>query len=84
MALKQVGPLNPSICKVLTNGLVTQFDVLSNIAKKFLLEVIEQWGKLHRLKGGDIMHAYDIVSKHRDGRDASFICVHELGFLGND
>ena len=52
--------------------------------QKFLLEVVEQWGKLHRLEGGDIMHVHDIVSKCRDGRDASFIRMHELGFLGND
>ena len=30
------------------------------------------------------MHAHDIVSKRRDGRDASFIRVRELGFLRND
>ena len=84
MAPKQVGPLNPSIRKVLTNGLVTQFSVSSNVAKKFLLEVIEQWGKLRRLEGGDIMHAHNIVSKCRDSRDASFIRMCELGFLGND
>jgi hypothetical protein len=66
------------------NGLVTWFGVLLNIAKKFLLEVIEQWGKLHCLEGGDIMHAHDIISKCRDSQDASFICVCELGFLGND
>ena len=67
MAPKQVGPLENTICKVLTNGLVTQFGVSLNVAKKFLLEVIEQWGKLHRLEGGDIMHAHDIISKRRDG-----------------
>ena len=67
MAPKQVGPLNPSIRKVLTNGLVTQFGVSSNVTKKFLLEVIEQWGKLRCLEGGDIMHTHDIVSKCRDG-----------------
>ena len=84
MAPKRVGPLNPSIRKVLTNSLVTWFSVSSNVTKKFLLEVVEQWGKLRHHEGGDIMHVHDIVSKCRDGRDASFICVRELGFLGND
>ena len=65
MALKQVGTLDPPICKVLMNGLVTRFGVLLNIAKKFLPEVVEQWGKLHHLEGGDIMHAHDIISKCR-------------------
>ena len=84
MAPKRVGTLDPPIRKVLTNGLVTWFGVLLNVAKKFLPEVVEQWGKLRRLEGGDIMHAHDIISKRRDGRDASFIRVRELGFLGND
>lgn len=45
---------------------------------KFLPEAVEQWGKLRRLEGGDIMHAHDIVPKRMDGRDASFIRVREL------
>ena len=84
MAPKRVGTLDPPIRKVLMNGLVTRFGVSLNVAKKFLPEVIEQWGKLRRLKGGDIMHAHNIISECRDGQDASFICVRELGFLGND
>ena len=67
MALKYVGCLDDAICKVLTSSLVTRFSVLSKVARKFLPEVIEQWGKLHCLEGGDIMHAHDIVSKHMDG-----------------
>jgi len=78
MAPKQVGPLKDAIRKVLTNGLATWFCVSPTVARKFLPEVVEQWGKLHRLEGGDIMHAYDIVSKRMDGRDASFIRVREL------
>jgi hypothetical protein len=46
---------------------VTQFGVLLNVTKKFLPEVVKQWGKLCRLEGEDIMHVHDIVSKHRDG-----------------
>ena len=84
MALKRVGPLDPPIRKVLTNTLVTRFGVSLNVAKKFLPEVIEQWGKLRRLEGGDIMHAHNIISKCTDGRDASFICVRELILLEND
>ena len=78
MAPKRVATLGDTIRKVLTNGLVTQFGVSSNVAKKFLPEIIEQWGKLHRLEGRDIMHMCGIISKRMDGRDASFICVHEL------
>ena len=29
-------------------------------------------------------NTHDIISKRRDGRDASFIRMRELGFLGND
>ncbi len=78
MAPKRVGHLDGTICKVLVNGLATQFCVRPNVARKFLLEVVEQWGKLRRLKGGDIMHVDNIAPKHMDGWDASFVCVHEL------
>jgi len=78
VAPKVVGPLGDTMRKVLTNGLVTRFGVGRRVARKFLLDNIEQWGKLHRLEGGDIMHAHEIVSKRMDGRDASFIRVREL------
>jgi len=78
VAPKLEGPLDDTIRTILTNGLVTQFGVTFNIAGKFIPEVVEQWGKLHRLEGGDIMHAYDIVSNCMDGRDASFVCMCEL------
>ena len=79
-----VGCLDDAICKVLTSRLATQFSVSSKVARKFLLEVVEQWGKLHRLEGRDIMHAHNIVSKHMDGRDVSFIHVCKPVFLEND
>ena len=78
MAPKRVTTLGDTIRKVLSNGLATRFGVSSNVASKFLPEIIEQWGKLRRLEGGDIMHARGIVSERMDGRDASFICVREL------
>ena len=81
MAPKRVGTLDPTIRKVLTNGLVTRFGISLEVAKKFLPKVVEQWGKLRRLEGGDIMHAHDIVSRCADGRDVSFIRVRELVFL---
>jgi len=73
-----MGPLGDTMRKVLTNGLVTRFGVRRRVARKFLLDNIEQWGKLRRLEGGDIMHMHEIVSKRMDGRDASFIRVCEL------
>jgi hypothetical protein len=78
VAPKLVGRLDDSICKVLVNSLATQFYVTPKVTRKFLLEAVEQWGKLCRLEGGDIMHAHDIVSKRMDSRDASFIHVCEL------
>ena len=78
MALKRVGPLDDTIHKVLTNGLVTRFCVSPKVMRKFLLEDVEQWGKLRHLEGGDIMHTHDIVPKCMDGCDASFIHVCEL------
>jgi hypothetical protein len=60
------------------SGLATRFCVELKVARKFLPEAVEQWGKLRRLEGGDIMHAHDIVPKRMDGRDASFVRVREL------
>ena len=77
MAPKVVGPLGDIMCKVLVNGLATRFCVSPNVARKFLPDNIEQWGKLRCLEGGDVMHAHDIVSKRMDGRDASFIRVRK-------
>ena len=51
---------------------------MPNITRKFLPEIIEQWGKLCRLKGGDMIHVHDIVSNRMDSQDVSFICVCEL------
>jgi len=34
---------------------------------KILLKVVEQWGKLRCLEGGDIMHVHEIVSECKDG-----------------
>jgi len=78
VALKRVGCLDDTIHKVLVNGLATRFSVQPKVARKFLLEAVEQWGKLRCLKGGDIMHTHDIVAKRMDGRDASFVRVREL------
>jgi hypothetical protein len=78
VAPKQVEHLDDTIRKVLVNGLATRFCVQPKVARKFLPEAVEHWGKLRRLEGGDIMHADDIVSKRMDGRDASFVRVCEL------
>ena len=78
MAPKQVGPLDDTIRKILTNGLATRFCVSPMVARKYLPEDVEQWGKLHRLEGGDIMHAHNIVPKRMDSRDATFIHVCDL------
>ena len=65
--------------KVLVNGLATRFRVQPrDLPGEFLPEDVEQWGKLRRLEGGDIMHAHDIVTKRMDGQDASFVRVCEL------
>jgi hypothetical protein len=69
--------LDKTTRKVLVNGLATRFCVQSKVAEKLLPEAVEQWGKLRRLEGGDIMHAHDIVPKRMDGRDASFVRVCE-------
>ena len=77
VAPKKVCRLDETIHKVVVNGLATRFGVRPMVARKFLPEAVEQWGKLRRLEGGDIMHAHAIVCKRMDGRDASFIRVRE-------
>jgi hypothetical protein len=72
-----VGRLDNTIRKVLVNSLATRLHVEPKVARKFLPENVEQWGKLRRLEGGDIMHAHDLVRKCMDGQDASFVHVHE-------
>jgi len=72
--------IDGAVRKVLVSGLATRFDVLSRVAKKIIPEVIEQWGKLCCLEGGDIMHAHKIVSRCRDGQDASFVCMCDFVF----
>jgi len=72
--------IDGAIHKVLTSGLATWFDVSSWVTKKIILEVIEQWGKLCHLGGGDIMHVYKIVSQHRDGQDVSFVHMCDFFF----
>lgn len=78
MGPKRVGRLDGPICKVLVNSLATRFCVQPRVARKFLPEDVEQWGKLRRLEGGGIMHAHDIVPERMDGRDASFVRVSEI------
>ena len=78
MAPKRVGPLDDTIHKILTNGLATRFCVSPTVTRKYLLEDVEQWGKLCCLEGGDIMHVHNIVPKRMDGQDATFICVRDL------
>ena len=51
MALKRVGHLDDTFCKVLVNGLATRFCVQPKVSRKFLPEAVEQWGKLRRLEG---------------------------------
>jgi hypothetical protein len=60
----------------LVNGLMTRFCVHPKAARNFLPEAVEQWGKLRRLEGGDIMHAHDVVPKRMDGRHLSSVCVN--------
>jgi hypothetical protein len=78
VAPKRLGRLDDIVHKVIMNGLATRFCVQPKVARKFLSEDVEQWGKLRHLEGGDIMHADDIVPKRKDGRDASFVHVGEL------
>ena len=58
-------------------ALATKYKVHKSIARKFLPEVIDQYGKVRRVDsdGGDTMVASEAGSKSADRRDATFIRV---------
>ncbi|TDL18506.1 hypothetical protein BD410DRAFT_816196 [Rickenella mellea] len=54
--------------------LATRFNVSVAIAKNHIPDgVLEQWGKVRRLGGGDTMHARDLVRFGDGNRDASYV-----------
>ncbi|KAI0052234.1 hypothetical protein FA95DRAFT_1669516, partial [Auriscalpium vulgare] len=68
---KAVGPVEQGTRKVLASALATRYSISVAAAKKYLPNELEQWGKVRRLEGGDMMHARGLVSD--GGRDASYV-----------
>jgi hypothetical protein len=64
--------------KAIISALVTRYPIRRADASKILPTVIEQWGKLHRLEGGDTMHARKLVPDRPNSRDASFVRVRGI------
>lgn len=58
--------------------LVTRFDLSPEIVRNNVqIGDIEEWAKVQRLQGGDLMLAAHLASKSESRRDATFIRVWE-------
>ncbi|KAI0039304.1 hypothetical protein FA95DRAFT_1585314 [Auriscalpium vulgare] len=68
---KAVGPVEQGTRKALASALATRYSISVAAAKRYLPNDLEQWGKVQRLEGGDMMHARGLVSD--GGRDASYV-----------
>ncbi|KAI0052945.1 hypothetical protein FA95DRAFT_1482442 [Auriscalpium vulgare] len=66
-----VGPVSRGIQNALTSALATRYGVTNTTARRHLPAQLEQWGKIRRLEGGDMMHARALVPER--GRDASYV-----------
>lgn len=76
--------LPPLYKKRIAHHLAHRFQVDKTVAKRFVPQKAECWGKIHWLRGGDMLHAADMV-KGRSGRDMTYVKVSWfilLTFLG--
>jgi hypothetical protein len=56
--------------------LATRYDTTVAVIRKHVaVDQIEEWGKVHRIDGGDTMNASALVSSAEDRRDATFVRV---------
>lgn len=78
MAPRKWESISDTYRKAIISALVTRYQIRRGSAGKILPTVIEQWGKLLRLEGGDTMHARDLVPDRPNSRDASFVRVREI------
>lgn len=60
--------------------LATNYEVSRAQALTYLPDELSLWGKLKKLEGGDLIHAWDMVSAYHTSpdsvRDATFIKVN--------
>jgi hypothetical protein len=66
----------PALVNKITISLSTRFDLpVAKIRPYLRKATINQYGKVHRLDGGDTMNAASVVHTNDGSRDASFIRV---------
>jgi hypothetical protein len=78
MSPRVITELSTGYRKVIISGLRTRYDISAAVARKIIPVAVEQWGKLRRLEGGDIMHAHALVPDRQKRRDASYVHVREI------
>ncbi|KAI0061239.1 hypothetical protein BV25DRAFT_1870912 [Artomyces pyxidatus] len=66
-----VGAVSSGIRNAIAAAIATRYDVNMRVARQQIPAQLEQWGKVRRLEGGDMMHARALVAE--SGRDASYV-----------
>jgi len=65
-----------SLFKRVIAALATRYDTSATCIQCICsAECVKTWGKVHRLDGGDTMHAAGVIKPAQDSRDASFVWV---------
>ena len=66
-----------SLWKTLTATLATRFDKSAAVIRKLIPKTtyFVQYGRAQQLKGGDTMHAREVIPLKSDSRDMSFVRV---------
>jgi len=71
--------ISASLAAKIVISLSTRFDKPQNIIRQhFVVENIEQWARVRRLEGGDVMNASSFANYSEDRRDATYIRVSSL------
>ena len=68
-------PLPSNVRDRISAALATRYNVTKSIAKNYLPDCIDQWGKIRRMDGGDTMVAALLGRGTLDKRDATHIRV---------
>ncbi len=67
--------VNKSLHSKIAQCLATRFNVTMATARRHVPKRLQQWGRILRLEGGDLIRAADLISESQNSRDASWIRV---------
>ncbi|RDX43780.1 hypothetical protein OH76DRAFT_1458261 [Lentinus brumalis] len=65
--------VNKSLHSKIAQCLATRFNVTMATARRHVPKRLQQWGRILRLEGGDLIRAADLISESQNSRDASWI-----------